>query len=619
MLPRDVAVIDFETLPIEGHHPPQPTGVAIRVNGKSRYYAFGHLGGNNSGYEMARQALGALCDSGMPLLFHNAKFDLGVMRAHFGLAPLPRLVHDTLPMLFLKDPRAETFSLKPSAERILNLPPAERDAIEDWLMEHQPFPFKLTKGKNAEHYVGAYVGTAPVELVAPYACGDVDRTYDLFQVLHEEISARGMWAAYLREQRLLPHIMEMEQQGIRIDTARLGFDIAAGEAALLRIDQWIAKQCKCAAFNVDSGPELTRALVGGGYATEERLGMTPTGQTRTSKDALAEAIDDPQMLAVLRYRGQMATSLRTFMKPWHAVASDNDGFICTYWNATRSDRGGARTGRLSSTPNFQNIPQPFAFDSKLAPFPFPPLPLVRSYIVPYAEGDCIIDRDYSQQEPRILAHYEGEALQQAYLRDPWIDFHDHAKAELAKSGRDYPRKIVKKLNLGIIYGEGVGLLAENTGLSVEETRSLKDAILRIYPGLKGMYRDMKERAKAHEPIRTWGGREYYCEPPKVINGQLRHFDYKLVNVLIQGSAADCTKEATIRFCEAKRPHWRVLMTVHDELVVSVPRAERDAAMELLRESMESVELDVPMKSEGTWSPDNWASLKEYDKKGKRVS
>lgn len=207
-------------------------------------------------------------------------------------------------------------------------------------------------------------------------------------------------------------------------------------------------------------------------------------------------------------------------------------------------------------------------------------------------------------------------MQAAYRHDPWIDFHDHAKAELAKVGRDYPRKIVKNLNLGIIYGEGVGLLAANTGLTVEDTRDLKDAILRIYPGLKDMYRDMKERAKAKQPIRTWGGREYYCEPSKMINGQIRHFDYKLVNVLIQGSAADCTKEATIRFCERARPEWRVLMTVHDELVVSVPRAERDEAMRVLQESMESVELDVPMKSEGTWSALNWSALLDYDKKGK---
>jgi DNA polymerase I-like protein with 3'-5' exonuclease and polymerase domains len=121
---------------------------------------------------------------------------------------------------------------------------------------------------------------------------------------------------------------------------------------------------------------------------------------------------------------------------------------------------------------------------------------------------------------------------------------------------------------------------------------------------------MKARAKAGEPIRTWGGREYYCEAPRFVDGRLQEYDYKLVNVLIQGSAADVTKEALIRYCDAKPKHHRVLMTVHDELVTSVPCDEREAAMAQLREAMESVKLDVPLLSDGSWSPKSWADLKE---------
>ena len=168
---------------------------------------------------------------------------------------------------------------------------------------------------------------------------------------------------------------------------------------------------------------------------------------------------------------------------------------------------------------------------------------------------------------------------------------------------------------------GVGKLAIRNDMSVEEATELKNAIMTLYPGLKQMYRDMKVRAKANEPIRTWGGREYYCEPPKIVDGRFMSFDYKMVNVLIQGSAADCTKEAIIRFQEkveelGKQDEWFLLLNVHDQLTASVPKKELKAAMEVLRERMESVEFDVPILSEGSVSATNWAELIDYDKKGK---
>jgi DNA polymerase I-like protein with 3'-5' exonuclease and polymerase domains len=205
-----------------------------------------------------------------------------------------------------------------------------------------------------------------------------------------------------------------------------------------------------------------------------------------------------------------------------------------------------------------------------------------------------------------------------YLEDPWIDFHDYAKAELEKMGKFYDRKPVKNTNLGLIYGMGVGKLAERNGMTVEEAAELKKAILQLYPGLKQMYQDMKLRAKSGQPIRTWGGREYYCEEPKLINGRIQEFDYKLVNVLIQGSAADCTKQAIINFYEAKKPQWKIILIVHDQITVSVPKKEVHEAMEVLRVQMERVEFDVPILSEGAVSDTNWDDLRDYDKRGRRV-
>jgi DNA polymerase-1 len=321
------------------------------------------------------------------------------------------------------------------------------------------------------------------------------------------------------------------------------------------------------------------------------------------------------------------------MQPWLATANASGGLIFTTWNQIKSPSGdanvGTRTGRLSSTPNFQNIPKTFgaifahdeqdsAKAKKLPKCPWkdlPTLPRVRSYITPF-KGEVFIDRDYSQQEPRILAHFDGGSLMDKYIENPWIDFHDYAKAELEKMGKFYDRKPVKNTNLGLIYGMGVGKLAAKNDMTVEESGELKKAILQLYPGLKQMYQDMKLRARNKEPIHTWGGREYYCEEPKLIDGRIREYDYKLVNVLIQGSAADCTKEAIIRYHAVKHPDAKIVLNVHDQLTVSVPKKIMKTEMEVLRQTMESVEFDVPILSEGAISSTNWDELQDYDRKGK---
>ena len=167
-----------------------------------------------------------------------------------------------------------------------------------------------------------------------------------------------------------------------------------------------------------------------------------------------------------------------------------------------------------------------------------------------------------------------------------------------------------------LRAKGVGKLADKNDMTVEESSELKKAILQLYPGLKQMYQDMKLRARNKEPIRTWGGREYYCEEPKLVDGRIREFDYKLVNVLIQGSAADCTKTALIEYHAAKHPNAKIVLNVHDQITVSVPKKIMKTEMEVLRKTMEGVAFDVPILSEGAISSTNWDELQDYDKKGK---
>ena len=628
--------IDFETFGIEGRpkYPPIPVGVSIKYPGKkSKYFAWGHPTGNNCCFSEAAEALTKAYQHKEGLLFQNGKFDVDVAEVHFGLeVPSWDRIHDTLFLLFLDDPHQIELGLKPSAARLLGWDTEEQDAVGDWLIANQPVPgVKISKSKSSDHYFGRYIAYAPGDLVGKYANGDVDRTEAIFNLLWKKTVERGMQVSYDRERKLMPILLEMERQGLQMDHKRLRDDVAMYNDWRVKIDAWIIKTLKASPdINLDSGAQLVDAMVEAGKADPDLLPRTPTGKFQTNKEALLQGVTDKVLLAVLKYRTQLNTCLNTFMQPWLATADASGGLIFTTWNQTKTPSGdsnvGTRTGRLSSTPNFQNIPKEFKAiflhedpkDKKLPKCPFkdlPPLPKVRSYITPFA-GHVMIDRDYSQQEPRILAHFDGGALMDKYIENPWIDFHDYAKAELEKMGKFYDRKPVKNTNLGLIYGMGVGKLAAKNDMTVEESGELKKAILQLYPGLKEMYKDMKVRAKSKTPIRTWGGREYYCEEPKLVDGRIREFDYKLVNVLIQGSAADCTKEAIIRYRAAKHPEAKIILNVHDQVTVSVPKKIFKTEMEVLRQCMESVEFDVPILSEGAISSTNWDELQDYDKKGK---
>lgn len=629
--------IDFETFGIEDrpNYPPIPAGVSIKYPGKkAKYYAWGHATKNNCTWSDARDALTKAYANKDGILCQNGKFDVDVAEVHMGL-PIPKWsdIHDTMFLLFLDDPHQKELGLKPSATRLLGLPESERDEVVEWLLENQPVPgIKISKSKTSEFYAMKYLPYAPGDLVGTYANGDTERTESIFNLLWIKTNDRNMLNSYDRERQLMPILLDMERRGLPVDLVRLRKDVATYMDWQSRIDTWLIRTLKADAdINLDSGDQLVAAMIASGKVDPDKMLRTPTGKFQTNKDALLVGVTDKVLLGMLRYRASLKTCVGTFMSSWLKMAEATGGTIHTTWNQIRStDAGsaGTRTGRLSAT-WFMNIPKEFipiwAHDEpdktkakKLPKCPLkdlPPLPKVRSYIVPF-EGDVFIDRDYSQQEPRILAHFDGGSLMDKYNENPWIDFHDYAKAELEKMGKFYDRKPVKNTNLGLIYGMGVGKLAEKNDMPVDEASELKKAILKLYPGLKQMYTDMRTRSRNKEPIRTWGGREYYCEEPKLINGRVCEFDYKLVNVLIQGSAADCTKTAIIKFESMKKPGWKLLLNVHDQLTISVPKKERVEAMEVLREAMESVSFDVPMLSEGSMSETNWDDLKDYDKKGK---
>jgi len=623
MSDRIPVAVDCETLPIEPapHYPPPITGVAIKYPGRrASYYGIGGSSPNTSTWTECRDALVRAYAHPGGIVGHNLKFDLACIWREFDLEP-PRWqsIHDTLLLAFLTNPSRHTLALKPLAAELLHEPPSERDAVVEWLVEHQPVPgVTLSRNPHGSHFAGAWVSLAPHGLVGAYCIGDVERTAALFKVFRNGLDA-GLRRAYDRERHLLRILLDMELRGVPVDLPALNGACESGAESVSRIDRWIKRKLRVESINLDSGAELAGALVAGGFADRDSLGRTSSGALRTDKATIDVAVTDRRLAAALRYRGAWSTSLRTFMEPWREMAAQTGGRIFASWNQVWSDRGGTRTGRLSST-WFMNMPKPFKplFGRGLIASPvrhLAPLPNCRGFIVPGA-GRCFIDRDYSQQELRVLAHYERGSLLEQYKTDPWTDFHTYAQQQLAAVGLHYDRKPVKITNLGLIYGMGVSKLADATGLDEDHARELKQAILGLYPGLSGLYDEMSRRAQVGEPIRTWGGRIYHCEPPRLINGRWQRYDYKLVNVLIQGSAADCTKDALCRLDDSGALSWVKLdLLVHDEIVASVPVERRADAMESLRAAMESVPFDVVMKSEGKWSPTSWGALRLYDHQG----
>jgi DNA polymerase I-like protein with 3'-5' exonuclease and polymerase domains len=623
-----LVTIDFETLGILSRpmYPPVPVGVSIKYPGKKdKYYGWGHATGNNCTYSEAKKALDEAWKFGDGLLMHQAKFDYDVARTHMDMPELPwNKVHDTVYLLFLNNPHQHNMSLKPSAELLLNMPPEEQDAVQDWLIENQPVPgVKISKSKTSEHYFGRYIAFAPGDLVGKYAEGDTLRTEKLFNLLYPKIVDAEMVEAYNRERKLMPIMLAMEKNGVPVDVTRLRADVGMYDDALYEIGRWLNKKLKVESgtVNFDSGAEVMEALIAAKLVDEAAIIRTPTGAYSTSKDSLEGCITDKTLLAIWKYRAQLNTCMRTFMRPWLAMA-EVDGHIYTTWNQTKSTEGGGsigtRTGRMSSTPNFQNIPNEFkplfADEEKGLPrriLNLPPLPKVRGYVTA-PKGFVLIGRDFSSQELRILAHFEGGAMADGYIKNPTTDLHAYA-AELitTTTGVTITRKDAKNIAFAILYGSGNGALAMTLGCAVEEAKNLRNAYMNTFPGIKTIQSELKAMSKAGEPLVTFGGRRYYCEEPKVVNGRLMDFSYKMTNYLIQGSAADQTKDAVIRYWESggftRAP---LILMVHDELVALARDRTMQESMLLLKDCMNKAGLDVPMVSDGEMGG-TWSTMTEF--------
>jgi DNA polymerase-1 len=529
------------------------------------------------------------------MLFHNAKFDLAVAMHWFNL-PMPSdplKVHDTLFLAYLNDPRAPSLELKDLASDHLGIAPDEQEELRDWLFANVP------GARQAKKSWGKYISRGPGKLVGRYAIGDVDRTLALFDHFMPVISEWDMVEAYQREQRLLPVILDMEREGVPISD-RVHDVLAEQQARFDAAEKRILR--KVGDIKIGHGPSLYKALCGLNLVDHERVNRTEKGNPMTGRDEVVNWCTDRKMVEDLAVRSRLSKVLGTYLKPW-AEAQDAHGRFFPYFNQTRSpeDRG-TRTGRLSS--NFQQVPR--EPDEELN------LPYLRDLIIP-ERGHIINARDYSSQEVRILAHYAEGALLEAYKQNPDLDVHQWVRDLIhTLVGLDLKRSPVKQANFLQIYGGGAPALSRNIPCPEDEARRILKAHRRALPEVKELSSELTSMAKAGEFIRTWGGRLYEVEEGFSKSGSWEKLFYKLINVLIQGSAADQTKELMISYYNHPKREGRILLQVHDELLTSTPKRAQKRDMCLLRDLMnDSTKWDVPMRSDGKTGL-TWGSAAEYD-------
>lgn len=639
------AVIDFETFAIEGPSPkpPLPTSVAIKMPGKkTRVYIFGHPTNNNCTFDDAKKAIEDAFNCKDGICAYNLKFDLPIAEYWFGIKRMNyNKYHDAMILAFLDNPNSKNLALKPLSESLLCMPPDEQDILADWLCNNKVFwNFKVSRSANSKskHPFGKYIAFAPGRIVKDYVVGDVDRTALLFKKLFSNITKNGMIEAYQREMRVLLIMMDNERRGLKIDHALLKNDVNMYATIHEAVEKAIHKILNNDDVNINSGAQLIKAMINAKLVNLNKLGFTEKGAYKSDAQTIEECCINKPLVALIKYYYHLSTCLNTFMKPWLDMADNFNGRIYTSWNQVKSAEGsnkGARTGRFSSTPNFQNIPKEFPqlfrekMKDRLPIWPienkkikYTPLPKMRKYILP-EKGHIILDRDYSQQEVRILAHFEDGYLMNQYNKDPWTDGYTYTQEYVNNEfNKDYSRKTIKGIVLGTMYGMGDAKCAENTGLPVDEAKILRKTILKAFPGINDINRDLKDKSNNNEPFYTIGNRMYYCEEPIWKDGRYITFDYKMLNTLIQGSAADVTKQAILNLQDAIDKHNLnndiiFMLSIHDEIVVSCKKSIFKKGMAILKEAMESVECDVKLLSEGTIG-DNLADLIDYDVEGNIV-
>ena len=443
--------------------------------------------------------------------------------------------------------------------------------------------------KLATNFLGASVEDSDAA-----ACAEA--VWNLCASLSEELEKNGMGSLYRNiELPLCEVLYRMEKRGILIDRQQLE---QFGEMLSQRIadcEQLIFSYSE-EKFNINSTKQLGELLF-------EKLGLPPVKKTKTGYSTNAEVLEKlknkhPIISAIMDYR--MLTKLKSTYADGLIKEIREDGRIhTTFQNLVTA------TGRLSSTePNLQNIPVRTDLGSE-----------IRKMFVPKS-GCVLVDADYSQIELRVLAHIaEDEVMQKAFCSG--ADIHTTTAAQVfgveMENVTSLQRRHAKAVNFGIVYGISEFSLADDIGVSRYEARDYIDSYLANYRGVRRYMKQVVEDAKTVGYTQTLYGRKRYIPELKSSNFNIRSGAERIaLNTPIQGTAADLIKLAMIRVEQALNDHYpeaKLLLQVHDELIVECPEAIAPQVAELISQQMQNVaELKVPLTAEAKYGK-SWYEAK----------
>ena len=526
-----------------------------------------------------------LANPALRLVGQNAKYDALVLASH-GVEP-PAPAFDTMVASYCVAGATRRHSLDDLALHYFGL--------------HKiPTTDLIGTGRNQ-----VTMAEVPVERVAEYACEDADVTLRLKEVLEKELQSEGAEALFHElELPLVPVLTAMERRGIRLDTrvlveldVELRREMEAAELDLRRLSGEPG-------LNVNS-PKMLGAVLFEKLRIHEQAGVKRPRKTKTGwatdHATLTQSYGEVEIVRrLLEYR-EVAKLKSTYVDALPQYVNRRTGRIHCHFSQTT-----AATGRLaSSDPNLQNIPVRTERGRRL-----------REAFVPRGRDErgewVLLSADYSQVELRIMAHLSGDpGLERAFAEGRDI----HAATASVVFG--VPPEAVdrgmrsqsKAINFGLLYGMGPQRLARDTGLSVPEAKEFIERYFAAFPRVREWIERTLEHARATGHVETLLGRRRPIPEIRAENRGLRSMAENMaVNTPVQGSAADIIKRAMIDLeaeLGASELAGRMLLQVHDELVLEVPAAEVEETIPLVRRCMENaVVLDVPLVVDFGWGA-NW--------------
>jgi DNA polymerase-1 len=505
-------------------------------------------------------------NSQKPKLGHHLKYDMHVL-ANYGIA-IAGQRYDSMLESYVLNSVANRHDMDSAAERYLGI---------------KTIHFEDVAGKGAKQITFNQVD---VDRATEYAAEDADVTLQLHRALWPQIEALPKLATLYEtiEQPLVAVLYRMERAGVLVDRQLLKAQSAELSSRMLELEQQAHGEAE-SPFNLDSPKQLQEILFG-------KLGIpvmrkTPTGQPSTAEDVLEELAETyalPKL--ILEYRG-VAKLRSTYTEKLPEQIDPQTGRIHTSYH-----QAVAATGRLSSTdPNLQNIPIRTPEGRRIR----------QAFIA--APGFRLVAADYSQIELRIMAHLSADAaLLRAFAEER--DIHQATAAEvlgvpLASVDADQ-RRSAKAVNFGLIYGMSAFGLARQLGISRGDAQKYVDLYFERYPGVKRYMDETRQQARETGYVETVFGRRLYLPEIQSRNQALRQYaERSAINAPMQGTAADIIKRAMIDvdgWLQSSHVPARLIMQVHDELVLEVAEAEiLHVARELRERMVRAADLKVPLK------------------------